>query len=115
MSPHALSEEDFSVLRHLYNVLTTFADVPERVLDRLKQPRFMIWDDLASEINHWHSYFVNKYPAMEDLQLLQTTARIIEIFDRYSGEQDWFWTHKGYLGHPEWDEIRQIARGFLLR
>jgi hypothetical protein len=115
----SIEEEDYGVLRMLFEVVLGFADVPEYDVAKSGGERFALQDDYASTIGHYRKYLLNKYPDLADLAFMKLITEVDSIFARrgYGGEafDEIFWTNHGYQHHPDWKAIREKAREFLLR
>ena len=103
----------------LYSVLAAFADEPTNTISRIGGGRISIPEDQANHLHNFRNCILAKYPAAADLQVMRVVAEIDAILDRYSlgGESfdEWFWTNKGFMKHPDWDKIRELARAHLVR
>src|SRR4051812_24081354 len=103
----------------IYSVLAAFADKPEYAISRIGEGRISIPDDQANDLGNFLRVILESYPAAIDLHVVKAAAKIDAILTRKSagGEafDEWFWTNAGFERHPEWKEIRSIAREFLLR
>jgi hypothetical protein len=114
-----IDDRDLSLFRELYFVLAAFADEPTNTISRIGGGHISIPDDQANDFGHFRRAILEKYPAAANLELMRVVAEVDAIFSRKSrggaSFEEWFWTNKGFLQHPDWDKIRTLARAFLVR
>jgi hypothetical protein len=114
-----IAEHDRHLFGFLYAVIIDFADAPGMVINRVGGGRIDVADDLANSHGYYYRLASGKYPATSLLELMQLAARIDAILvSRGHGDERFdasFWTNEGFQNHPDWIEIREAARSFLMR
>lgn len=114
-----IDERDYWCFGQLYSVLAAFADEPSNTISRIGGGRISIPDDQANDLHIFRTTILEKYPDAADLEVMQVAAEIDDILLKYSrgGESfdEWFWTNKGFMEHPDWEKIRGLSRAFLVR
>jgi hypothetical protein len=104
--------------RELYAILAAFADEPGNTIARIGES-ISVPEDQAEDLDHFRGCILAKYPAASDLGVMEVVEGIDAILDRRSrggeGFEEGFWSNQGFREHPDWREIRNRARSFLLR
>lgn len=116
---NCIESPDYWCLGELYSVLTSFADEPSQAIRRIGGGRFHVPEDQANHLDHYYKMLLTKYPELQDLEVMRVVAKIDAMLTRMSagGEtfDSWFWTNHGFEHHDVWNDIRELARAFLLR
>lgn len=103
----------------LYSVLAAFADEPTNVISRIGGGRISIPEDQANHLDHYRKCILETYPDAASLDLMKVVTRIDAILGNRSlgGDacDESFWTNSGFMHHPDWACIRQMAREYLIR
>ena len=114
-----VDECDYWCFGQLYSVLAAFADDPTNAISRIGGRRISIPEDQANELHNFRTTILAKYPDAADLEVMRVVSEIDEILSKHSlgGESfdEWFWTNKGFMEHPDWEKIRELSRAFLVR
>jgi hypothetical protein len=104
--------------RELYAILAAFADEPGNTIARIGES-ISVPEDQAEDLAHFRSCILAKYPAASGLAVMGVVEGIDAILDRRSrggdGFEEGFWSNQGFREHPDWQEIRDRSRLFLLR
>jgi hypothetical protein len=104
--------------RELYAILAAFADEPGNTVARIGES-ISVPEDQAEDLHHFRGCILAKYPAASDLAVMEVAGGIHAILERRSlggeGFEEGFWSNRCFREHPDWKEIRDRARSFLLR
>ena len=114
-----INDGDLWLFRELYFVLAALADEPTNTISRIGGGRISIPEDQANDLDHFRRAILAKYPAAAELHVMRVVAEIDAILGRKSrgaaSFEEAFWTNNGFLRHPDWNNIRAMARAFLVR
>jgi len=114
-----IKERDFGLFRELYSVLAAFADDPNSVILRIGGGRISIPVDQANDLHNFYRAIVANYPDAADLQVIKVASKIDKMLDDRSADGELFdptfWKNSGFMRHPDWADIRELAREFLIR
>lgn len=114
-----IEDADVWLVRELYFALAAFADAPQYTISRIGGGRISIPEDQANDLDYFMRCVLEKYPWSEELSLMRVVSEIDVILTRRSVDGDAFdesfWTNEGFSGHPDWLQIRELARAFLIR
>lgn len=116
---HDINSQDLWLFLDVYSVLAAFADDPNRVISRIGAGQIGVADDQANQLHNTLRAIAAKYPGAEDLELIQVAWQIDGLLAERSANEELvdptFWRNSGFVRHPDWAEIRDLARRFLLR
>ena len=112
-------DRDYWLFGEIYSVLIAFADDPNNVISRIRGGRISILDDQANQLHQVYRSLVAQYPDATDLEVMKVASTIDTMLDARSAGGDLFdktfWTNGGFIRHPDWATIRELAREFLVR
>ena len=114
-----IKEPDYWLFGEVYAVLTAFADDPNNVIARIGGGRINVADDQANDLHEYLLKILSHYPEAADLGVIKVAQRILRMLDERSADGELFdpsfWKNSGFIRHPDWADIRDIAREFLIR
>jgi hypothetical protein len=114
-----IKESHYWVFGEIYSVLAAFADDPNNVISRIGGGRIRVAEDQASHLHEMLRTIVENYSDADELEVIRVARKIHAMLAERSANGDLFdptfWKNSGFIRHPDWADIRDRAREFLIR
>ena len=110
---------DFGMFRELYDTLAAFAFAYENEFGEMHGMFSGSTLVLSNRLRDRSRVILSIYPEASASEVLKLVAEIDSVFAQYGlgGEEhdEWFFSNRGFMQHPDWQVIRDSIRAFLLR
>ena len=114
-----IKEPHYWLFGEIYSVLSAFAEDPNNVILRIGGGRINVAEDQAHHLHETLRTIAAHYADAADLEVMKVTQKIDKILEQRSADGELFdptfWKNSGFMRHPDWADIRDIARAFLIR
>jgi hypothetical protein len=115
--PPPVEEQHWWWFRQVHDVLLDFAEDPDNILSRMGQ--INVAEDLACSLHESMKSIRSLYPDGIAPELMKAATKVDHVLAAKSlggtaFEED-FWTNGAFGRHPDWVQIREICRDFLLK